>query len=129
MAMRTTIRIPDEIYDKIKNSSYPTVSECIIQALIKFFNESPIEQANSNIIYSEDLENSLSILQNSLEDYKKQIIIKDEQLKNKDDQLKIKDQQIFSLIAVQKDLTEKTTEQVKLLADQMKSKKWYQFWK
>lgn len=116
-----SVRLSEEDYTYINNvvskGEFKSVSEFIQNAVSTY-----IENRDSDTIEIFKDNDKILSLEKDVAVYKQQVI-------DKDEQLKIKDQQIFSLIAVQKDLTEKTTQQVKLLTDKLGSKKWYEFWK
>lgn len=122
------IRIPYELATKIEQSQFNTTTDCIVTALNYYFDNKDIELIKPHVMSNEDVIEK-KYLEQKNEELKETCDYLKNQLDLKESQLKTKDQQIFSLIAVQKDLTEKTTEQVKLLSERIGSKKWYQFWK
>lgn len=134
MAKKLSVKVSDELHEKIMNSNYRTKTDCVLNALQFYFSEKEKEGTEralpeKTIQYIHQLEEQIDLYKIELSSLKETIHNEKESFQK---EMEIKNKQIMGLIAIQKEFTENTSNQMKKLSlkiDEQKNRHWYDFWK
>ena len=134
MSKKLSIKVSDELHEKIMNSEYRTKTDCVLNALEYYFIEKEKEGTEKEL--PEKTIQYIHHLEEQIDLYKTELSLLKETINNERDsfqrELDIKNKQMMGLIAIQKELSENTSNQMKKLSSEIeiqKNKHWYDFWK
>ena len=117
-----SVRVPEEILEKIENSGIPKAT-IVNQALALYFNinglQSDIQNENKGI--PGENQSAVPLI--------RQLEEKDSQIREKDDQIKRKDEQIMELTKLLDQAQQLQLHTQKLIPKDITKKPWWLFWK